>query len=132
LVNHIPFNNLKAQHEPIAAEVQLAFDEVFASGQFILGPQGLALEAEFAAFCGVSHAVGVSSGTDALWLALVALGVKPGDEVITTSNTALATVAAIRHETGSRKWTIFAVSYSTALAWVVAFAIYQGGRLLGL
>lgn len=44
----------------------------------------------------------------------------------------LATVAAIRHETGSRKWTVFAVSYSTALAWLVSFGIYQGGRLLGL
>jgi dTDP-4-amino-4,6-dideoxygalactose transaminase len=71
-------------------------DRVFSSGRLILGPEVAAFEAKFAAYCGVAHGVGVNSCTDALFLALKALGIGPGDEVITTANTAVPTVAAVR------------------------------------
>ena len=65
------------------------------SGNYILGAEVEAFESAFAAYCGAGHGVGVASGTDALILALKALGIGPGDEVITVSHTAVATVAAI-------------------------------------
>ncbi len=71
-------------------------DQTFTSGQLILGPHVSAFEDNFSAYCGVKSGVGVNSGTDALFLSLKALGVKTGDEVITVSNTAVPTVAAIR------------------------------------
>ena len=71
-------------------------DRVISSGRLILGPEVSAFEEAFAAYCGVAHGVGVNSGTDALFLALKALGIGPGDEVITVANTAVPTVAAIR------------------------------------
>jgi len=74
---------------------------VLESGQFVLGPEVQALEQEFAFACGVSHGIGVNSGTSALHLALLAAGVGPGDEVITVPFTFVATVAAI-HYTGAR------------------------------
>jgi len=71
-------------------------DRVFSSGRLILGPEVAAFESAFAEYCGVAHGVGVNSGTDALFLALKALGIGQGDEVITVANTAVPTVAAIR------------------------------------
>lgn len=71
-------------------------DEVFDSGRLILGSRVAAFEEHFAAFCGARFGVGVNSGTDALFLAMKALGIGPGDEVITVANTAIPTVAAIR------------------------------------
>ncbi len=73
-----------------------AVDGVFSSGRLILGQQVASFEQRFAAYCGVAAAVGVNSCTDAIFLALKALGIGPGDEVITVSNTAVPTVAAIR------------------------------------
>jgi dTDP-3-amino-2,3,6-trideoxy-4-keto-D-glucose/dTDP-3-amino-3,4,6-trideoxy-alpha-D-glucose/dTDP-2,6-dideoxy-D-kanosamine transaminase len=72
-----------------------AVDRVFQSGQLILGPHVRAFETEFAAYCGVSHGIGVDNGTNALMLGLKALGVTPGSEVITVPNTAVPTVSAI-------------------------------------
>lgn len=77
-------------------EILAAVDRVFSSGRLILGNCGAAFERNLAAYCGAAHGIGVNSGTDALFLALKALGVGPGDEVITVSNTAVPTVAAIR------------------------------------
>jgi aminotransferase EvaB len=77
-------------------EILAAIEDVLSSGRLILGPRVERFEGRFAAYCGVSHGVGVNSGTDALFLALKALGVGPGDEVLTVSNTAVPTVAAIR------------------------------------
>jgi dTDP-4-amino-4,6-dideoxygalactose transaminase len=76
-------------------------DRVLSSGRLILGPEGSAFESNFAAYCGAGYGVGVNSGTDALFLALRALGIGAGDEVITVANTAVPTVAAIR-ATGAR------------------------------
>ena len=91
----IPFNQLKPLHDLIADEINVALLLAADSGWYILGPEVEAFEREFAAYHGVSHAVGVANGTDAIELALRAGGIGAGDEVITVSHTALATVAAI-------------------------------------
>jgi dTDP-4-amino-4,6-dideoxygalactose transaminase len=91
----IPFVDLKAQYQSIKDEVNSAVLQVLESCQFVLGPEVGAFEEEFAAYCGTSHALGTSSGTSALHLALLAAGIGPGDEVITTPFTFVATVAAI-------------------------------------
>ncbi len=91
----IPFNQLKPLHDLLADEINAALLRAAASGWYILGPEVEAFEREFAAYHGVSHAVGVATGTDAIELALRAGGIGAGDEVITVAHTALATVAAI-------------------------------------
>jgi dTDP-4-amino-4,6-dideoxygalactose transaminase len=97
----LPLVDLKAQYRNIRAEVRTAIERVLESGQFILGAEVASFEQEFAAYCGVRHAVAVNSGTSALHLALLAAGVGPGDEVITVPFTFVATVAAIQY-TGAR------------------------------
>jgi len=82
----VPFGSLKRQYDAIRAELDAAAARVLASGWYILGPEVRAFEEAFAAFCGVRHCVGVASGTEALQLALAALGVGPGDEVVTVAN----------------------------------------------
>lgn len=91
----IPLVDLNAQYHGIKHDVDAAIQDVLDSAQFINGPQVGEFEANFAAFSGVRHAVGVGNGTDALILALQALGVGPGDEVITAVNTFIATAEAI-------------------------------------
>lgn len=91
----IPFFDLKKQYASIQPEIDSATARVLGGGQFILGPEVEAFEKEFAGYCGARHGIGVGSGTEALHLALLALGVCAGDEVITVPNTAVATVAAI-------------------------------------
>lgn len=92
---NIPLVDLKAQYESIKEEIDKAISRVLATSQFILGKEVEAFEEEFARYLGVRHAVGVNSGTSALYLVLLALGVGPGDEVITVSQTFIATVEAI-------------------------------------
>ncbi len=92
---NIPFGDLKRRYQAIKPEVDAAVQRVLESGWYILGQEVSAFEAEFAAYCGVSHAVGVASGTEALQLALIALGVVPGDEVITVPNAGVPGTAAI-------------------------------------
>lgn len=89
------FNDVKAVHDTIAPDLDAAIQRVLRSGWFILGREVESFEAEFAAFSGVEHCIGVASGTEALQLALLACGVASGDEVITVSFTAMATVLAI-------------------------------------
>jgi dTDP-4-amino-4,6-dideoxygalactose transaminase len=91
----IPMTDLKAQYASIKHEVDAAIRQVIKSGRFILGTEVEAFEEEVASYCGVKFAVGVASGTDALILSLLACGVKPGDEVITTPFTFIATAEAI-------------------------------------
>ncbi len=91
----VPAFDLARQYAAIKGDIDAAVSGVLSKGNFILGENVAAFEREFAAFCGVEHAVGVGSGTEALHLALLALGIGAGDEVITVPHTAVATVAAI-------------------------------------
>ncbi|MDR1990196.1 MAG: aminotransferase class I/II-fold pyridoxal phosphate-dependent enzyme, partial [Acidobacteriaceae bacterium] len=91
----VPLLDLHAQYQPIRDEVLAAIVRVCDSQRFIMGPEITALEAELAALVGVKHAVAVSSGTDAILLALMALGIGHGDEVITTTYSFFATAGCI-------------------------------------
>lgn len=93
----VPFLDLAAQHAPLRAEFDRAIGEVIDSSAFAGGPFVARFEEEFASFCDSRHAIGVGNGTDALWLALLALGVGPGDEVITVPGTFMATAEAISY-----------------------------------
>jgi dTDP-4-amino-4,6-dideoxygalactose transaminase len=93
--NRFPFLDLKAQFKMIAPEVMSAVEEVFASQHFIMGPQVESLETELAQYIGCRYAVACASGSDALLLALMALDVDKGDEVITTPFTFIATAGSI-------------------------------------
>src|SRR5689334_11226401 len=91
----VPQLDLNAQHEPILTELKTALEEVLASGRFIGGPQVEGFEREVAAITGIPYAAAISNGTDAITAALQALGVGPGDEVITSPFTFFATASAI-------------------------------------
>lgn len=91
----VPFVDIAGQHVAMKDELLRAAESVVAAGQFILGEQVDEFERAFAERCGVAHAIGVNSGTDALILALRVLGIGPGDEVITVPNTFVATVSSI-------------------------------------
>jgi dTDP-4-amino-4,6-dideoxygalactose transaminase len=93
----VPFLDLNAQHAPLRAEFDRVIGEVIDSGAFAGGPFVEKFEADFAAFNRVQYAVGLGSGTEALWLSLLACGVGPGDEVITVPNTFMATAEAITY-----------------------------------
>jgi len=94
---NVPLLDLAVQYEGIRSEIQSAMDRVFASQQFILGPEVQALEEEIAAYVNTEYAVGVASGTDALTLGLRALNIGPGDEVIIPAYTFFATAEAVLH-----------------------------------
>lgn len=93
----VPFLDLNAQYRTVKGEVEEAVGRVLESGHFILGEEVEAFEREFAAYCHTRYAVGVNSGTSALHVALLAAGVRGGDEVITTSFSFVATAAAVRY-----------------------------------
>src|SRR5262245_25857753 len=90
-----PLVDVKAQYAPFIPALQERFAEVLESGRFIFGPEVEAFEREAAAYLGVPHAIGVANGTDALVLALEAMGIRPGDEVVCPSFTFYATAEAI-------------------------------------
>ncbi|HSV66370.1 MAG TPA: DegT/DnrJ/EryC1/StrS family aminotransferase [Mycobacteriales bacterium] len=91
----VPLVDLAAQHAQVADEVAAGWAEVLARTAFVGGPQVAAFEAEFAAYSGVAHCVGVANGTDAIELALRAVGVGPGDECVLPANTFIATAEAV-------------------------------------
>ena len=91
----IPYLDLKAQYKTIKPEIDAAIARVLDSCQFVLGPDVAEFERHFATYCEASECIAVNSGTSALHLALLAAGIGPGDEVITTPFTFVATVAAI-------------------------------------
>ncbi|MBU0573757.1 MAG: DegT/DnrJ/EryC1/StrS family aminotransferase [Candidatus Margulisbacteria bacterium] len=93
----VPFFDIKRQISTQKAELLRGLEATMDSGAFILGPQVEAFEAEFAAYCGTRYAVGVASGTDALLLALLAAGIKAGDEIVTSPFTFVATAEAINY-----------------------------------
>jgi dTDP-4-amino-4,6-dideoxygalactose transaminase len=98
---NIPLVDLKAQYDSIKPEIDAAMAQVIAKTAFIGGPFAQEFEKAFAAFCGVKHCIGVGNGTDAIFIALKALGVGVGDEVITVANSFIATSEAITM-TGAR------------------------------
>jgi dTDP-4-amino-4,6-dideoxygalactose transaminase len=94
---HVPFLDLKAQNRSIWSELESALEPVLAEAQFILGPAVERFEAHFASYLGVRHCIGLNNGTSALHMALLACGVGPGDEVITTPATWISTSWAISY-----------------------------------
>jgi dTDP-4-amino-4,6-dideoxygalactose transaminase len=91
----VPFLDLKAQYASIQDEISKALQQVLDSSAFAGGPFVEKFEKDFSSFCQSEFAIGVGSGTDALWMTLLSLGIGPGDEVITTPNTFIATAEAI-------------------------------------
>jgi len=100
----VPFVNLKAQYNSIKNEIDDAIQKVLEKCDFVMGEYINKFENEFASYCNVKYAIGVSNGTDALFLALKAIGVKAGDEIITTPNTFIATTEAITRAGGKIKF----------------------------
>jgi dTDP-4-amino-4,6-dideoxygalactose transaminase len=134
-MTNVPLLDLKAQYAQISAEVMPVIEQVCASQRFILGDHVLALEAEVAGYCAASAGIGVSSGTDALLLALMALRVGEGDEIITSPFTFFATAGTIAR-LGARPvfCDIDPVSFNLSPAAVAEFidrhASLQGGQLI--
>jgi dTDP-4-amino-4,6-dideoxygalactose transaminase len=93
----IPMVDPAAEYRLLKAEIDAAVSRVLASGRYVLGPEGEALEREIAAYVGAAHAVGCNSGTDALHLPLVTIGVGPGDEVVVPAFTFFATAEAVSY-----------------------------------
>src|SRR5256714_243707 len=93
----VPFLDLGAQLSEIEADIKQAIDRVIAAKSFVLGPSVEQFEEHFAAYCDIRHAIGVNNGTSALHLALLACGVGPGDEVITTPHSWISTSWAISY-----------------------------------
>jgi dTDP-4-amino-4,6-dideoxygalactose transaminase len=131
----VPLLDLKAQFAQIRAEVMPVIDQVCAGQHFILGEHVRALEAELARYCGAAAGVGVSSGTDALLLALMALDIGPGDEVITTPFTFFATAGTIAR-TGARPVfcdidpVTFNISPASVQAFIEDHCAVQQGQLI--
>jgi dTDP-4-amino-4,6-dideoxygalactose transaminase len=92
---NVPFYGHTRQYHAIKGEIDANISTVLESGQYVMGPMLKRFEAELAAYTGKKHAIGVGNGTDAIWLTMMALGLKPGDEVITNANTFFATAEAI-------------------------------------
>ena len=97
VARHVPFVDLKRQAAELQSEYDAVFRSVVARAAYTMGPELARFEEAFAAFCGCAHVVGVSSGTDAVKLALVAAGVRPGDDVVVPANTFIATAEAVSH-----------------------------------
>src|SRR3954464_489360 len=93
----VPFVDLKAQHRALQSELEAAFADIVRTAYFVGGPRVRQFEEEFAGFVGAPYAVGMSSGTSALELALKVAGIAPGDDVIVPANTFFATAEAVNN-----------------------------------
>ena len=93
----VPFLDLKAIYAELRPEIDAALKRTIESGMYVLGDEVAAFEREYATYCEAKYCVGVANGLDALHLALLALGVGPGDEVIVPANTYIATWLAVSH-----------------------------------
>jgi len=119
----VPFQDLNRQHNSVGAELDEAFGRVRRREWYILGPEVEAFEEEFARYIGVKYAVGVANGTEAIQIALLALGIESGKEVITTGNTAVPTATAIRSagfapvfsEIGEKDWNLDPAQMESAM-----------------
>ncbi|MEX0322562.1 MAG: DegT/DnrJ/EryC1/StrS family aminotransferase [Puniceicoccaceae bacterium] len=100
----VPLLDLSRQHAPFEAEFKEAFDRVYQSNRWVLGPDVTALEQEVAEYCECSHAIGLSSGTDALLVALMAFDIGPGDEVLCPSFTFFGTAGSIARTGATPVW----------------------------
>jgi dTDP-4-amino-4,6-dideoxygalactose transaminase len=131
----VPLLDLKAQYAQFRSEVLAAIESVCASQHFILGENVRAFETQIATYCGASHGIGVSSGTDALLLALMTLGIGPGDEVITSPFTFFATAGTIAR-TGARpafcdiEPSTFNLSPAAVQRFVDESCVARGGELV--
>ena len=94
-VSKVPFYGHVRQYHNIKSEIDANIEEVLQSGEYVQGPMLKQFEAELAAYAGTKHAIGVATARTRIWLALMALGIGPGDEVITHPNTFFATAEAI-------------------------------------
>ena len=101
MTNYIPFVDLLIQYDTIKSEIDYAINKVLNKGEFILGEDLKTFEKSFAFYCNTKFCIGVSSGTQALHLALKAMGIRKGDEVITSANTYVSTAFAISY-TGAK------------------------------
>jgi dTDP-4-amino-4,6-dideoxygalactose transaminase len=134
-MTQVPLLDLKAQFAQIRAEVMPAIDQVCAGQHFILGEHVRALEEEVARYCAASAGIGVSSGTDALLLALMALGIGPGDEVITSPFTFFATAGTIAR-VGARPVfcdidaATFNLSPAAVQTYIDGHCVERGGQLI--
>jgi dTDP-4-amino-4,6-dideoxygalactose transaminase len=99
-MTEVPLVDLTREHDSLAQELRDAFEDVLAKAAFVLGEEVERFEEEFAAVCGARHCVGVASGTAGLGIALIAAGLRPGDEVIIPAHTYVATAVAVRHAGG--------------------------------
>jgi len=100
----VPLLDLSRQHQPLQAEFEAAYQRVMATGQFVLGSEVEALEREIAEYTQATHAVGVSSGTDALLLAMMVAGIGPGDEVLCPAFTFFGTAGTIARTGATPVW----------------------------
>lgn len=100
----VPLLDLSRQHAPLEQRFAAAFDAVLKSGVFVLGPEVEQFEREVAHYCGVKHAIGLSSGTDALLVAMMALGIGPGDEVLCPAFSFFATASCVVRLGGTPVW----------------------------
>lgn len=126
----VPFLDLRTPHRALEAELVEAFRRALQAGAFVGGPEVEAFEREFAIFCDAPWSVGLNSGTDALRFAFLALGLKPGDEVITTAHTFIATSEAITQAGGVVRFVDIDPRTKTIDPAAVAAAI--GPRTVGL
>src|SRR5438477_87393 len=113
----IPLVDLRAQHDELRPAIDEALRDALDQSGFIGGPRVTSFEQEFARFCGAKHAVGLASGTDALELALRAVGVGSGDVVVTVPHTFIATAEAAIQLGASACWATMAKVSGTRISW---------------